>query len=310
MKCRIIFRTLIISSILVMAYSCSNKTSDDVSKQSMPESAISCDTTANSDMDTLIQARMKYYDFDKVKDLSYLFDSIANKHPLGRWSEDDDDPVEMVKECIAKIDAYRKGDTEFYPDSLVSTCFRHMGYETAILNNHGVVCTDIVLPEWFMMCAAYYTPDITCLVSTQTPDHCAGFYNFGDAYNPTPWWTYAFFKREKGYEAMCLGYEEKIRSVFQLEDEQHRKYYLFSNNLTFGFHQWLFWKKEDGSYVKVAECDEAPQLENIEFDEYYFDKNNLVWKYAKSKDNSDNLIAVDAVPALTLVLDGASSCFK
>mgnify|MGYP003325817112 CR=1 FL=1 len=67
---------------------------------------------------------------------------------------------------------------------------------------------------------------------------------------------------------------------------------------------------EDGNYVKVAECDKAPYSENIDFDEYYFDKNNLVWKYAKLKGYPNDLVAVDAPPALTLALDGMNSCFK
>lgn len=311
MNCKTITRTLLLMLLLVAAYSCSNKTNKDVPNKEANESVVSADTTVFSDIDTLIQANMKYYNFDEVKDLKHLFDSIADKHVLGRWSEYDDDPVEMVKECVARIDAYRKGEAVFYPDSLVHSCLRHMGYEAAILSNHGVVCTDLVLPEWFMMCAAFYAPDITCLVNSQTPDHCAGFYNFGDEYNSAPWWAYAFIKRKKGYEAIRLGSETKVRSVFQLEDKQHRKYYLYSDNLTtIEFHQWLFAKKDDGSYVKVAECDKAPQIKDIDFDEYYFDKNNLVWKYAKLKGYPNDLVAVDAPPALTLVLNGMNSCFK
>lgn len=303
------FKIFLLMLLLVTAYSCNNKTGNYASDKAATESAVVADTTVFSDIDTLIQANMKYYNFDEVKDLKHLFDSIADKHVPGRWSEYDTDPVELVKECVAKIDAYRKGDAVFYPDSLVHSCMRDMGYNTAILSNHGAVCTDLVLPEWFMMCAAYYAPDITCLVNTQTPDHCAGFYNFGDEHNSAPWWTYAFLKREKGYEAVRLGSDVKIQNVYQLEDKQHRKYYLYSDDLTsVNFHQWLFGKNTDGSYVKVAECNKAPRTDNIDFDEYYFDKNNLIWKYAKLKD--DNLIAVDAPPALTLILDGMNSRFK
>lgn len=311
MKYKTITQTFLFLMLLATAYSCNNKNGKDVQKGDTKENVVTADTIVSSEIDTLIQANMKYYNFDEVKDLRHLFDSIADKHILGRWSEDDEDPVEMVKECVARIEAYRKGEAVFYPDSLVNTCLRHLGYEAAILSNHGAECTNLVLPEWFMMCAAYYAPDITCLVNTQTPDHCAGFYNFGDEYNSAPWWPYAFIKRKKGYEAIRLGSDVKVRSVFQLEDKQRRKYYLYSDNLTsIEFHQWLFWKKEDGSYVKVAECDNAPEINDIDFDEYYFDKNNLLWKYAKLKGNSDDLIAIDAPPALTLVLDGMNSCFK
>lgn len=311
MNIKVFSRTFLLLVLLLTTFSCNNKTNKDVSNKETKDSVVTADTIAYSDIDTLIHARMKYYNFDEVKDLSHLFDSIADKHILGRWSEYDEDPVELAKECVAKIDAYRKGEAVFYPDSLVHTCLRYMGYQAAILSNHSAVCTDLVLPEWFMMCAAFYAPDITCLVNTQTPDHCAGFYNFGDQYNSAPWWAYAFMKRHKGYEVIRLGSDMKVRSVFQLEDKQHRKYYLYSDNLTtIEFHQWLFWKANDGSYIKVAECDKAPDYGDIDFDSYYFDKNSLIWKYAKYRGNWEDLIAVDAPPALTVVLDGMNSCFK
>lgn len=93
MNCKIITRTFLLMLLLVTAHSCSNKSNNDVSDKRSAESVVSADTTVFSEIDTLIQANMKYYNFDEVKDLKHLFDSIADKHVLGRWSEYDDDPV-------------------------------------------------------------------------------------------------------------------------------------------------------------------------------------------------------------------------
>lgn len=76
--------------------------------------------------------------------------------------------------------------------------------DAAYIDNHrpGV---DLTYAEWFMMLVAYYSPDITCLVNMQSPDHIVGVRNFGHEYNHNPWWSYLFVKRTKGYEVRAIG---------------------------------------------------------------------------------------------------------
>ena len=185
-----------------------------------------------------------------------------------------------------------------------------IGFHTAILNNHGIEITDIVYGEWFMMCAAFYSPDITCLVETQTPDHKAGIFNLGKTYNDAPRWAYLFLKRERGYEMIGLGDIVAARSIFQLEDKQNRKYYLGSDNLAaYEFNRWLYWAKNDTEIVKVAECHNSPDTDDVYDLQFYFDCNRLIWKYAKKDQKTGKLIAISEEPALTLLLDGENSRF-
>lgn len=265
--------------------------------------------THEAEDDTVRHAKMKYFDFDRIDDLTGYFSKLAEEYPIANWHGEECNINETAMDCIAEIDAYRKGTRRYYPDSLVRDCILSMGFNIAAVNNHGCELTDLALAEWVMMCAAYYSPDITCLVETQTPDHRAGFYNFGEAYNPAPWWSYLFVKRAKGYEVISLGDEVKVRSIFQLSDEQGRTYYLCANNIGGAeFGQWLFWAKDGDTYVKVAELHDAPLKDDAESPCYYFDKTKLNWKYAQ-EDNVGNLVATDDKPALRLTLDGENSRF-
>lgn len=100
----------------------------------------------------------------------------------------------------------------------MSEYLRSISFNMAIVNNHGSEFTDMVYRESFMMCAAFYSPDITCLVEMQTPDHCAGIFNYGTRYNRQPWWSRLFLKCKKGYEAICIGDFVTVCSIFQLEE--------------------------------------------------------------------------------------------
>ncbi len=166
-----------------------------------------CNT--DSDMDDeyeVVHADMRYFDFDKVGDLSAFFDSIRGKHTIPIWAEEDEEFIEKdVLGCIKRIEGYRQGKTKYYPDSLVRRCIDFFGFECAIINNHAIG-VDMTYAEWFLMLAAYYSPDITCLVHMQTPNHCAGIQNFGSQYNYNPWWSYIFLKRKK--ERKGLKYVE------------------------------------------------------------------------------------------------------
>lgn len=267
------------------------------------------DTVLMDDIE-IIHAPVAYYDFNNVDNLSTFFASISSRHPLQLWLPEEDNTDEDIKQCIVRIDSYRKGKTRFFPDSLVSKCMRSLGFNAAVIHNHGPEYTDLVYGEWFMMCAAFYAPDITCLVQTQTPDHKAGFFNYGGGYNSSPWWSYVFFKRKKGYEMKCMGDMVAVRSIFQLEDSQHRKYYLCSDNWSsMEFNQWLFWAKNDNATMKVAECKEAPMYEYNGGVGYYFDRNRLIWKFTKTDENTGKPIAVSDEPALRLLLDGEKSRF-
>ena len=310
MKTRLLFTV----TILIILSGCGNRTSDDDNgKNTYNSDVLPTDIITFRDDEKIIHVDMKYFDFDKIGNLTHFFDSISTKHPLQLWSAavEDDDTNERIKKCIARIDSYRKGENRWFPDSLVSDCIRLISFNAAIINNHGPEYTDLVYGEWFMMCAAYYSPDITCLVNTQTPDHRAGFYNYGGSYNDGPWWTYLFLKREKGYEVACLGDFVAVRSIFLLKDELHRKYYLCSNNRTsFEFNQWLYWVTDNDSIIRVAECHTAPHPDDTGTVHYFFDQNRLIWKCARKDYASGRLVAISDEPALTLVLDGKSSYFN
>lgn len=299
-------RWLFLLVIVLILSSCQNrnKTNDDALRDGKVEKT----DEANEEEGQIIHANMSYFDFDKVDNLVSFFDSISRKHPLPIWMPEEDDTNERVKRCIARIEAYRKGESRFYPDSLVNSCLKSIGLNTVIVNNHEPEFTDFVYGEWFMMCAAYYSPDITCLVEMQTPDHRAGIFNFGKEYNDNPWWAYLFLKRKKGYEVTCLGDFVAARRIFRLEDEQNRTYYLCSdNNSMLEFRQWLYWAKDADEIVKVAECAEAPSDDGDT--EYYFDRNRKIWKLAKWDKATGKLVATGEKPAMSLILDGTKSRF-
>lgn len=297
--------------VIIALSACHNKTDRAIDSRDSIRAMTVNDTVVTYEGDTVVHAPIAYYNFDNIKNLETFFDSISSKHPLRFWLPEETTLNEDMKECIAGIEAYRKGKRRFFPDNKVKSCMVSIGFHTAILNNHGIGITDIVYGEWFMMCAAFYSPDITCLVETQTPDHQAGIFNLGKAYNDAPWWAYLFLKRKRGYEMIGLGDVVAARSIFQLEDKQHRKYYLCSDN--FGvceFNQWLYWAKNDNEIVKVAECHKLPNTDD-QFDiQLHFDRNRLIWKYAKKDQKTGKLIAISEEPALTLLLDGENSRFS
>lgn len=296
--------------IVAIMSGCYNRTRNNFEEQDSIGSVdmvISCDTIGDAD-DGIIHARMRYFDFDKIEDLGIFFDSISKEHPILIWMQAEDNTNELLKRAVSKIEAYRKGQGRFYPDNLVVACMNSISFNTVVVNNHRLGYTDMVCGECFMMCAAYYSPDITYLVQMQTPDHRAGIFNYGADYSGTSWWSYLFLKRKKGYEVACLGDYATARRIFLLEDEQKRKYYLCSNNNSaLEFRQWLYWAKGGDEVVKVAECAEAPS--NDEFTEYYFDRNRMIWKYARQDQATSKLMATSEMPALSLMLDGAKSRF-
>lgn len=49
--------------------------------------------------------------------ISACFDSISSKHPLRFWLPEETTLNEDMKECIAGIEAYRKGERRFFPDN-------------------------------------------------------------------------------------------------------------------------------------------------------------------------------------------------
>lgn len=301
---------MIMIALLVMA-GCHHKNnqenSDRESLADISELGVT-DTTIDDDDEKIIHAKMMYYDFDKIENLESFFDSILAKHPIPIWLTEEDEIYQKAKKCISKIEEYRNGARHFFPDSLVTECMKSISFNTVIVNNHGPECTDMVYGECFMMCAAFYSPDITCLVDMQTPDHCAGIFNYGTSYNNQSWWSYLFLKRKKGYEAICLGDFVVVRSIFQLEDSQNRKYYLCSNNFSpLEFNQWLYWVKSEDEICRVAECHDAPMDGDVE--SYYFDKNRQIWRYAKWNEAKLQLVAASDSPAMVLHLDGKNSRF-
>lgn len=257
-----------------------------------------------------IHAEMMYYNFDQIDNLSVFFDSIRNEHgtSIRNWVWEEYAQTEVV-ECIEKIEKYRKGQYRYYPDSLVSSLLGTFSLECAYIANHfdGY---DMTFAEWFLMCAAYYSPDITYLVQMQTSNHKAGILNLGSAYNYNPWWSYIIFKRNKGFEVRRIKDDDVlIEKIFQIQDEDGRLYYLCSNNTEMCFLQQLYWVKEDDNIVLVKELDTYPQNLNLNFDELYYDPNLKKWYYCKKNNDASKYLRVSETPALCLKLDGRNSCF-
>lgn len=261
--------------------------------------------------DEIVHVDMRYFNFDKVNNLSQFFDSISNEHGLPIrnfvWEES---AQKEISSCINRLEGYRKGKSKYYPDSLIRECINTLSHECAFLANHASEL-DMTYAEWFLMLAAYYSPDITCLVHMQTPDHRAGVQNFGSRYNFAPWWSYIFLKRNKGYEVRRIrGDETKIDKIFQLEDNKRRLYYLCSNNISdIEFLQVLFWVKSDDDVVLVTQCDSLPNKGDLNYDELYFNPEQKVWYYCKVNRQSGKLIPISETPALRLCLDGNKSRF-
>lgn len=181
----IIYMCLLV--ILTTLWGCHNQTKDVVrSSNTIMNVPIEADITYALDGDTTRRTVLKYIDFDAIEDLPGFFHILSSKYPIVKWGGDEDEIDMVIDSCIAKIDAYRRGKESFYPDSLVRHCMSYMDLNIAATNNHSSEVADFVLAEWVMMCATYYSPDITCLVDTQTPNHKAGFYNFGQSYNGAP----------------------------------------------------------------------------------------------------------------------------
>lgn len=286
---------------------CKNNSVDN--RDQAVEAKVDSDSISSYE-ETIIHLPLCYYDFDKVSDLTVFFDTIIAKHnTLLPDYDDDGHQDDEIKDCIRQIDRYRHGKQKYFPDSLVSCYMSNLGHQCADVINH-CVSVDMTFSEWFMMCAAYYAPHITCLVDTQTPDHQAGYLNFGKSYNPNPWWSYMFIKRHKGFEVIRVNRDYvELSGVYQLSDDKNRKYYLFSNNniSVARFHQELFLSDRD-SIVKVAETNEFP-VEETCYDAIYFDKDNRIWSRCTVDDNTQIYTPIEGTEKVKLILDGKNSRF-
>ena len=78
-----------------------------------------------------------------------------------------------------------------------------------------------------------------------------------------------------------------------------------NNHSPLEFNQWLYWVKSENEICRVAECHDAPTDSDVE--SYYFDKNRLIWKYAKWDEAKLQPIATSESPAMVLHLDGKNS---
>lgn len=285
----------------------SNSTQRTEGNDTIPSDSDTTDCNCESD---IIHHKLSYYDFDKVSDLSVFFDTIITNHHTYFYDYyDEKDADDKVKDCIAQIDRYRKGECKFFPDSAVSTILSVLGHQYAKISNHGGDI-DMKFSEWFMMCAAYYTPDITCLVDTQTPDHQAGYLNLGKSYNYNPWWSYMFVKRQKGFEVIRVdGDEVDLTGVYQFDDDKRQRYYLFSNNKnTDEFNQQLYYRDGE-NIVKVAECKEFYKLEDGH-DFLYFDKEKRVWSPCTTDKDFKVYTPIEGAEKVKLVLNGRNSRFE
>lgn len=276
---------------------------------------VSCNSTKvesvtdEEDEYEIIHAEMQYFDFDIIKDLPAFFDSISSIHGIPRWSPNDDETyIKGLSKCIERIDAFRKSDSKYFPDSIVRRCINSLGYNCAVIDNHGPG-VDMTFAEWFLMLVAFYSPDITCLVHMQTPNHQAGVLNFGSSYNYNPWWSYIFLKREKGFEVRRIKENEiKIEKIFQIVDDNHRLYYLCSNNQSqMEFLQVLYWVRDKNDVLIVAECDSLPVDEKIVFEKCYYNPEKKAWYCCNIDKQSGKLIPISDRPTLILKLNGDKS---
>lgn len=304
------FIVLGLTAGIILSCNRNGKRTEDQEKTVVTEDTARGDVGPDSGFDPdeleVKHATCQYYDFDRVKDLGVFFDSIAGKHGIPvRYEENE----EEIRDCISRIGRYRCGDAKFYPDSAVQQAIGILSLECAYLNNHAIPL-DMAYAEWFLMCAAYYAPDISYIVDTQSPDHRAGALNLGQAYNYDPWWAYFICKRSKGYEVKFLGDDTKVTSLFQLQDGQNRKYYLCSNNdsrLT--FLQQLFFVKGDNEIILAASATDEPYSEETDFDTYYFNEEQRAYYFCTwSKDYTQKTKVLDT-PCMELKLDGEASKF-
>lgn len=119
--------------------------------------------------DEIVHADMLYFDFDSVNDLSQFLDSISNEHwlPIRNFVWEESAQKEICC-CINRLEGYRNGKSKYYPDNLIRECINTLSHECALLANHESEL-DMTYAEWFLMLAAYYSPDITCLVHMHPP---------------------------------------------------------------------------------------------------------------------------------------------
>ena len=102
----------------------SNANPENDSIVNIREMGIADTTTISDDDERIVHAKMGYYDFDQIENLVSFFDSILAKHPIPIWLPEEDTTNKKVKRCVARIDAYRKGKAQFFPDTLVSECLK------------------------------------------------------------------------------------------------------------------------------------------------------------------------------------------
>lgn len=294
---------------ILLFFSCANEKPSAVKQNVAEKDTVAKDSLVGV-METendycTIHTKMQYFDFDKVKDLRAFFDGLASKHEKLIYVEE----CYKLDDCLSRIEKYRRGEIKYYPDSLVKEVIDTFGfYATQIDNNRPGA--DLTIAEWFLMLAAYYSPDITCLVNMQSPDHFVGVLNFGNGCSGNLWWAFLVLKREVGYEVMRLRDDNvRITKLFQLEDENKRRYYLCSNNTSLGFLQILFWRKNSTTVMEVGSCERVHDVDT-HFDELYFDPKTLVMSYCKEDTKTGKMIPVSTTPAMTLHLDGMNSRFN
>lgn len=314
MKLNFLMTLLFIMFALVSCNNSNNKLSENRIIQDEKLEVIKIDNMVQEEDeceidDTIYHADMKYYDFDKVKDLKAFFNELALEHET-LTGPDEPEEKQLIDNCLIQIERYRTGERKYYPDSLIQEALRYLGHSAADIYSHrpGV---DLTYSEWLIMLFAYYCPDISYLVDMQSPDHLVGVRNFGNEYNYNPWWAYLLLKREKGYEVRLIGSDfVKIDKLFQFEDENHQKYYLCSNYTSILFFKnYLYWKKDSNSVILVASCDEVND-ENLEYDELYFNPKTQTMSFCNKDTKSGKLIPITDKPAMTITLDGTNSKFN
>lgn len=298
--------------LMLFIVACNNNSNNERERE-QTEVAESIATSNETDDDEdeyiteeVVHTDMSYFNFDKIEDLESFFREIESKHEKIVYYEEN---TPTVVQCIRQIEKYRKGERKYYPDSLVIKSLADFGLSAANICNHrpGV---DLTYAEWFMMLVAYYSPDITYLVDMQSPDHLVGVLNFGKEYNSNPWWSYIFVKREKGYEVRLIGGDDNlITKLYQLEDINHKKYYLCSNHDSeYLFMPYLyFFDKNKKLIEKIPECD--IKFPDVDYDEIYFSPEHLEWILCKQNRTSGKLIPAAEKPLMKLELKGEKSRF-
>lgn len=251
-------------------------------------------------------------DFDSIPSLEGYFRALLVEDcvfPV--WDSDAGDELyQQVYGCIAKIEDYRNGVSEYYPLDDVRKVLDNLVWNIGICESHGVYEDEDVRAflYYFLAMAARYCPDISFLVDMRTEDYKAGIIYYS-SYSTYPLESFLLTKAEKGFNVYQIGAGEEIRSIYHLCDEKDREYYLCSNNewgIGFGHHLYLVLSGNE--VCEVAQYAHLPYVCDEVYN-VYFKRETLEWFACRENEETGTQVPIVDEPILTLTLDGNNSYF-